>query len=103
MTNAWELLYSPQLGCFRHINSSFSKLTFEGIEMKSLSEAASAIRSVCGLLARTMQRKDAGARNHQGREIEVLRRGPKNNLSVFAIRGAMIALRREEAEKILVT
>jgi ferrous iron transport protein A len=39
----------------------------------------------------------------RGAKIEVLRRGPKNNLSVFAIRGAMIALRREEAEKILVT
>lgn len=32
-----------------------------------------------------------------GATIEVLRKGPKNNLTVFRIRGAMIALRQEEA------
>lgn len=32
-----------------------------------------------------------------GANIEVLRKGPKNNLTVFRIRGAMIALRREES------
>ncbi len=35
-----------------------------------------------------------------GANIEVLRRGPKNNLTVFRIRGAMIALRREESRLI---
>lgn len=33
----------------------------------------------------------------RGANIEVLRKGPKNNLTVFRIRGAMIALRKEEA------
>lgn len=33
----------------------------------------------------------------RGTNIEVLRKGPKNNLTVFRIRGAMIALRREES------
>lgn len=32
-----------------------------------------------------------------GADIEVLRKGPKNNLTVFRIRGAMIALRNEES------
>jgi ferrous iron transport protein A len=35
-----------------------------------------------------------------GANIEVLRRGPKNNLTVFRIRGAMIALRKEESRLI---
>lgn len=33
-----------------------------------------------------------------GANIEVLRKGPKNNLTVYRIRGAMIALRREESQ-----
>lgn len=33
----------------------------------------------------------------KGANVEVLRKGPKNNLTVFRIRGAMIALRNEEA------
>jgi ferrous iron transport protein A len=32
-----------------------------------------------------------------GAHIEVLRKGPKNNLTVYRIRGAMIALRKEES------
>lgn len=32
-----------------------------------------------------------------GAIIEVLRRGPKDNLTVYRIRGAMIALRKEES------
>ena len=35
-----------------------------------------------------------------GATIEVLRKGPKNNLTVFRIRGAMIALREEESNLI---
>jgi ferrous iron transport protein A len=35
-----------------------------------------------------------------GANIEVLRNGPKNNLTVFRIRGAMIALRKEESKYI---
>ena len=35
-----------------------------------------------------------------GAYIEVLRNGPKNNLTVFRIRGAMIALRKEESKYI---
>ncbi|MEF9990568.1 MAG: FeoA family protein [Romboutsia sp.] len=38
-----------------------------------------------------------------GAIIDVLRRGPKNNLTVYNIRGAMIALRKEESDKILVS
>lgn len=33
----------------------------------------------------------------KGADVEVLRKGPKNNLTVFRIRGAMIALRNEES------
>lgn len=36
----------------------------------------------------------------KGSIIEVLRKGPQNNLTVYRIRGAMIALRREEGELI---
>lgn len=35
-----------------------------------------------------------------GANIEVLRKGPKNNLTVYRIRGAMIALRKEESKLI---
>ena len=35
-----------------------------------------------------------------GATIEVLRKGPRNNLTVFRIRGAMIALRQEESRLI---
>lgn len=35
-----------------------------------------------------------------GASIEVLRKGPKNNLTVYRIRGAMIALRKEESKLI---
>lgn len=38
-----------------------------------------------------------------GAFIEVLRKGPKNNLTVYRIRGAMIALRSEEASLIKVS
>ncbi|SFA94836.1 FeoA family protein [Clostridium frigidicarnis] len=38
-----------------------------------------------------------------GAYIEVLRKGPKNNLTVYRIRGAMIALRSEEASLINVS
>lgn len=38
-----------------------------------------------------------------GALIDVLRRGPKNNLTVYNIRGAMIALRKEEGDKIIVS
>ncbi len=33
----------------------------------------------------------------RGANVEVLRKGPKNNLTVYRIRGAMIALRNEES------
>lgn len=33
-----------------------------------------------------------------GADIEVLRKGPQNNLTVYRIRGAMIALRKEESK-----
>ncbi len=33
----------------------------------------------------------------RGALIEVVRKGPKDNLTVYKIRGAMIALRKEEA------
>lgn len=36
----------------------------------------------------------------KGADVEVLRKGPKNNLTVYRIRGAMIALRNEEANLI---
>lgn len=39
----------------------------------------------------------------QGAIIEVLRKGLKNNLTVYRIRGAMIALRKEEGEPIEVS
>lgn len=32
----------------------------------------------------------------EGANVNVLRKGPKNNLTVYNIRGAMIALRNEE-------
>ncbi|CEK31866.1 ferrous iron transport protein [[Clostridium] sordellii] len=38
-----------------------------------------------------------------GALVDVLRKGPKNNLTVYNIRGAMIALRKEESEKIIVS
>ncbi|MPQ44773.1 FeoA family protein [Clostridium tarantellae] len=38
----------------------------------------------------------------KGAIIEILRKGPKNNLTLYKIRGAMIALRKEEASLILV-
>lgn len=39
----------------------------------------------------------------EGAVIEVLRKGPKNNLTVYDIRGAMIALRNEESKNIYCT
>lgn len=33
----------------------------------------------------------------KGSPVEVLRKGPKDNLTVYKIRGAMIALRKEES------
>ena len=38
----------------------------------------------------------------KGTNIEVIRKGPKNNLTVFSIRGVMIALRCEESRLIMV-
>lgn len=37
-----------------------------------------------------------------GAMIDVIKKGPKNNLTVYNIRGAMIALREEEGNLILV-
>lgn len=39
----------------------------------------------------------------KGALVKVLRKGPKNNLTVYMIRGAMIALRKEEGDLIEVT
>ena len=39
----------------------------------------------------------------EGAEINVLRRGPKNNLTVYNIRGSKIALRKEEGNLVLVS
>ena len=39
----------------------------------------------------------------EGALIDVVRKGPKNNLTVYNIRGSKIALRREESSLILVT
>ncbi len=39
----------------------------------------------------------------KGATIDVIRRGPKDNLTIYNIRGAMIALRKEEGEKIIVS
>ena len=39
----------------------------------------------------------------EGAEIDVLRKGPKNNLTVYKIRGSKIALREEESNLILVS
>lgn len=39
----------------------------------------------------------------KGASIDVIRKGPKNNLTVYNIRGTMIALRKEESEKIIVS
>lgn len=38
----------------------------------------------------------------KGAAVEVVRKGPKNNLTVYRIRGAMIALRNEESGLIFV-
>ena len=39
----------------------------------------------------------------EGAEIDVIRKGPKNNLTVYKIRGSKIALRQEESSLILVS
>ena len=39
----------------------------------------------------------------EGAEINVIRKGPKNNLTVYNIRGSKIALRQEESNLILVS
>ena len=39
----------------------------------------------------------------EGAEIHVIRKGPKNNLTVYNIRGSKIALRQEESNLILVS
>lgn len=39
----------------------------------------------------------------EGALIDVVRKGPKNNLTVYNIRGSKIALRREESSLILVS
>ena len=38
----------------------------------------------------------------KGALIDVLRKGPKNNLTVYKVRGSKIALRKEESNLILV-
>ena len=38
----------------------------------------------------------------QGALIDVLRKGPKNHLTVYKVRGSKIALRKEESNLILV-
>ncbi len=39
----------------------------------------------------------------EGAQIDVLRKGPKDNLTVYNIRGSKIALRKEESNLILVS
>lgn len=39
----------------------------------------------------------------KGATIDVIRRGAKDNLTLYNIRGTMIALRKEEGEKIIVS
>jgi ferrous iron transport protein A len=39
----------------------------------------------------------------KGALIEIMRKGPKDNLTVYKIRGVMIALRKEEASLITVS
>lgn len=39
----------------------------------------------------------------KGATIDVVRRGPKDNLTLYSVRGTMIALRKEEGEKIIVS
>lgn len=39
----------------------------------------------------------------KGLEVKVIRKGPKNHLTVFDIRGVMIALRKEESQLVLVS
>lgn len=39
----------------------------------------------------------------KGAIIDVVRRGPRDNLTIYNIRGTMIALRKEEGEKIVVS
>ena len=39
----------------------------------------------------------------KGATIQVIRKGPKQNLTLYKIRGAMIALRKEEASTITVS
>lgn len=39
----------------------------------------------------------------KGALVHVIRKGPKNNLTVYDIRGAKIALRKEEGDTILVS
>ncbi|MDR0879440.1 MAG: ferrous iron transport protein A [Clostridioides sp.] len=39
----------------------------------------------------------------KGTYVDVIRKGPRNNLTVYKIRGSKIALRREEGELILVS
>ncbi|MBS5788288.1 ferrous iron transport protein A [Clostridioides mangenotii] len=39
----------------------------------------------------------------RGASIDVIRKGPKNNLTVYKVRGTKIALREEESNLILVS
>ncbi|RDY23848.1 ferrous iron transport protein A [Romboutsia maritimum] len=39
----------------------------------------------------------------EGALIDVIRKGPKNNLTIYNIRGSKIALRKEESSLILVS
>lgn len=39
----------------------------------------------------------------EGAQIDVIRKGPRNNLTVYNIRGSKIALRKEESNLILVS
>lgn len=39
----------------------------------------------------------------EGAQVDVIRKGPRNNLTVYNIRGSKIALRKEESNLILVS
>lgn len=38
----------------------------------------------------------------KGARIKAIRKGPKDNLTLYSIRGAMIALRKEESKQVLI-
>lgn len=72
--------------------------------MKKLNEALIGQKvTITNLLAKNELRERLLALGiTKGAKVEVLRKGPKDNLTVFKIRGAMIALRKEESNLIFV-